>query len=142
MAQGFGRDTWCTDRYVSGRYASAEEALGQALFRRLITPRGTLQGVNDEDEELNYGFDLASYCGAIGYPFVIKAIPGQLDGELSKDDRVLSVATLMEQVDSPPGEIELLLTIDVTPQDPLKDFTLTISVSEVTAELLGISVAA
>jgi hypothetical protein len=141
MATGFGRDTWCTDRYVSGRYASAEEALGQALFRRLITPRGTLQGVIDEDEELNYGLDLAGYVGAIGYPIAIAALPGLVDGELAKDDRVLSVATAIEQsLDTNNGEIEITLTIDVTPQEPLQDFTLTLAVSDVTAELVGITV--
>jgi hypothetical protein len=134
MATGYGADTWCTDSLVVGRLARGRTLLAQALYRRLITPRGTLRG---GEEERAYGFDVAGYVGAVGYDLAIAALPGLIRGELKKDNRVLDVAaSITKQVDLD-GSISLEIVINVVPVDESGDFDLTLNVTSVSAELVG-----
>jgi hypothetical protein len=142
MAVGYGEDTWCGGGLQTGRTARGIMCVALALYRRLITPRGTLRGVEDEDDELNYGFDVASYCGAVGYPTAINALPGLVRGELMKDDRVLDVVASVTPVDNGDGTIDLLLEVDVVLQDEGSSFAMTMSVDDAGTELLRVSEAA
>ncbi len=138
MATGYGIEAWCADGYVSGRFTTGARTVALALYRRLITPRGSLGGVQDEDDELNYGLDISGYIGAVGNGTALNALPGLVVGELSKDDRVRSVVCDIEETHGEDGRIDLLLTISVTLQDEQASFTFTVSVDEVSAELLGV----
>ncbi len=130
----YGTEVWCTNGLQTGRLARGKTALVQALFRRLITPRGTLRG---GDEEANYGIDLAGYVGNVGYETSIMALPSVVRGELMKDERVLDVvADIATSTNSNLG-ISITLAITVTPQDESEPFTFNVAVSEVTAELIA-----
>ncbi len=142
MATGYGTDTWCGGGLLTGRTARGIMVVALALFRRLITPRGTLRGVADEDDELNYGFDMASYAGKIGYEVAINALPGLVRGELMKDDRVLDVVATVTPVDNGDGTIDLLVEVDVVLQDEGEEFAMTMSVDDAGTELLRVSEAA
>jgi hypothetical protein len=142
MATGYGTDTWCGGGLLTGRTARGVMSVALALYRRLITPRGTLRGVADEDDELNYGFDMASYVGKVGYEVSINALPGLVRGELMKDDRVLDVVATVTPVDNGDGTIDLLVEVDVVLQDEGDEFAMTMSVDDAGTELLRVSEAA
>jgi len=141
MSTGFGKDTWCLDSLQPGRYATGATLVVQALYRRLITPRGTLAPLDDEvggDDESNYGFDVASYCGAVGYPTALAAFPALVTAELLKDDRVYPslevVATLSQGTD---GLDAISLQISGALRDEGEEFDLTLSVNALTVTILG-----
>lgn len=121
MATGYGKETWCYDSVQPGRYATKKQALAQACYRRLITPRGTLRGAELDSATTNYGFDLIGYVGAVSSAFATAAIPALVANELQKDDRVVS-ATVVVYVD---GE-SLVVSIDVEAVEDWQDFTLTV----------------
>ena len=134
MSQGYGADTWCTDRLAPGKLARGPVVVAQALFGRLITPRGTLRG---GAEESAYGFDIAGYVGAVGTEIALQALPAQVRGELLKDDRVSQVVVTANESEETEGEIDIVLQIDVTLFDGSTQFTLTVGVSGAAAVLLG-----
>jgi hypothetical protein len=61
--------------------------LGQALARRLITPRGTLC------DDPNYGFDVRGYLNDDLAPADVARIAAGIDAELVKDERVFASST-------------------------------------------------
>lgn len=129
----FGADTWCLDTLQPGRYARGRAAVRQSLYHRLTTPRGTLSG---SEEALSYGIDLAEYVGAVGDE-VAEILPGIIRGELSKDDRVESVAAAVNEVRNNDGTIELVVSVDVLLVDDPAPLNLTLSVSSVDVSLLS-----
>lgn len=138
MAQGYGVEVSLTDKLVTGRLVSGKAVVVEALYRRLITPRGSL-GSSVFPEDLIYGFDVSAYVGAVGYERAAATIGGMASNELSKDDRVQSVlctATISEQT---PGSLLLLLDIDGVLVDEGETFSLTLGVSDVSVELLAAS---
>lgn len=134
MSAGFGVDIWCTDSLFTARYARGPRVVLQALYRRLITPRGMLRG---GDEESAYGLDIAAYVGAVGYPTTIASIPGVVRAELLKDDRVSGIDVDVEKMEASDGTISLLLTVHVTLEDEASEYTLTLSVTDISVTLLG-----
>lgn len=80
-------------------------AIGQALLRRLVTKRGTLP------DDPNYGIDVRAYCNA-GVPVQrLRDISGQVQLELSKDDRVSTCTVAVTQ----PDALTLKIAAVVTP---------------------------
>jgi hypothetical protein len=129
---GFGRDTNCTDSLKTGRTVTGLVLLGQACYRRLITPRGTLRGGEDESV---YGLDLSGYVGRSPRN-VEAALPAQIRAELLKDERVTDAATTITKTVSGPATtftIRILVTASTG-----ETFALVLAVDDVTTELLGI----
>lgn len=82
-----------------------DDAMVQALARRLITPRGTL--IDDDD----YGMDLRSYLSRKLTEPELAALPSSVANELRKDDAVIDVTC--ELVVYEAGErIELDIQVD------------------------------
>jgi hypothetical protein len=149
MATGYGRGMWCTDSLVSGRRDFGAGLVARALYRRLITPRGTLigpGGLSDDapggDEESAYGFDVSAYVGDVGTETAIQALPGLVRGELMKDDRVSDVAVVATAATNAALETVITLEVSGVLRDSGEQFTFTVGVSEVTAEFLGFREAA
>ena len=57
----------------------------QAVYRRLITARGTLC------DDADYGLDVRGYIQRGMTPEQIAAIPGEVKSEIEKDDRAVNV---------------------------------------------------
>lgn len=135
---GFGVDAWCTDEYMSGRYARGWMVVAQAIYRRLITPRGMLRG---GDEERNGGLDLAEYIGAVGTATALASLPNLLRGEIQKDDRVApgGVAVRVTSTTDAAGDVTVLVELDVQLADESGSFAMTLSVNDVTVSLLNVS---
>lgn len=129
----FGREMSCTTGIRSGRFVSGARLVGEACFRRLTTPRSMLRGGEDE---ANYGLDLTELIGATDTVSQAAALPGKIEGELKKDERIVSVsATVVRTVDGPVTSYEISVDA-VTDFGP---FSLQIAASEVTVELLGLN---
>jgi hypothetical protein len=122
-----------------GRYAQGSEVVAQAIYRRLITPRGTLIPLDDEggDEESAYGFDVSGYCGAIGYPAALQALPALVTGEILKDDRVLpTIVVKSTLVPGNDGEDAIELDVRGDLADESGSFAFTLSVTAVSVEFV------
>lgn len=130
MAEGYGSDVSLTTKLVTGRLLTGKAVVIEALFRRLITPRGSLY------YDLTFGFDASGLVGAVGYRRSAAVLGGMVENELAKDDRVINVrceATLSTLDD---GTLQLLLDVDATLVDTGEDLSFTASVTDVSTELL------
>ena len=134
MAQGYGGGMWCTDQIRSGRRATHKQVVAHALYRRLITPRGTLRG---SEAAAAYGFDVAGYVGAVGIELAAQALPSQVRGELMKDDRVSDVSVAANIYTDPSGLASIDLEVTAVLADESGDFAFTLAVTDVTVTLLG-----
>jgi hypothetical protein len=134
----YGTDVYMWDRLVPGRMATGVTLLAQAIYRRLTTPRGTL---DDGDEGVVYGLDLAEHIGRQATPDAIANIGPALEAEILKDDRIASAAATAEAVTGTDGLTTTTVSIDVIPYDETAaaPFAMTLAVSDVTVSLLGVS---
>lgn len=133
MSIGYGVETWCLDSLQPGRLARGRQVVAQALYRRLITPRGMLRG---GAEEAAYGLDLAGYVGSVGASIAVAALPSLIRHELRKDDRVSDVAVSVAAVPGG-GTTSLAISIYVTLSDDSEAFQLTLEADAVTVALVG-----
>lgn len=140
MSTGYGVDTYCLTELQTGRLIGGTLLVAQACFRRLITPRGALQGIADDEEEGDYGLDLAGYVGATDSRDLRDALGPAIRAELMDDDRVRDVSTTIvrERVQSN-GFVAYDIAVRVLPVEESTDFTLTLAVSAVTVTLLGVA---
>lgn len=136
MSDNYGTDLWCFDQVYTGRLATGTDLLAQAAYRRLTTPRGTL---DDGDEGAIYGLDLADFVGHVGDASAVASLPAVVSAELLKDDRFASVDVKSSAVTGTDGLTAITLGITITPHDADDPFTLTVGVSSLTVQLLGVS---
>lgn len=138
MATGYGSDTWCGDSLVTGRMSRGVVHVILALYRRLITPRGTLRPLKEEsnEEELAYGFDLAQYVGAVGPELAVLIAPPQICAELQKDDRVIACNAAGRYSYNSDGTATLFFDVSGTLQNPNSDFSFTVKIADLAASLL------
>jgi hypothetical protein len=129
----FGRDLSCTTSILTTRYSTGPRLVAEAIFRRFITPRGSLQGGEDEQ---NYGLDLANLIGSVSTPSAVASLPGQIEAECIKDERVISATATVTSTTSGPSTA---WNIQINGKTGAGPFALVIGVSGVTASLLGIS---
>lgn len=121
----FGTDlSLVDDLEPTMREVSGTELLGQALFRRLTTPRGML--LDDPD----YGTDVREFVSWGALPTKFAAIPALVRAELLKDERI-EAATVSTAVAG--GSVRLNISID-TGDGP---FPLVVDVTQAGAVLLG-----
>jgi hypothetical protein len=133
MATELGKEVSCTRSLRTGQYVTGTRLVAEAIFRRLITPRGTLRG---GEEESNYGLDLASLIGSVRAKSDIAALPAQIEAEIRKDDRVESVSVSVLETTEPNKLRSFTISFAVT--TGAGPFTLVVGASAVTVELLGI----
>jgi hypothetical protein len=113
---------------------SGVRLVAEAIYRRITTPRGMLTGGEDE---ANYGIDLADLIGSVSTPAAVAALPGQIQSEIMKDERVESVDVNVTSASTGPS-VTWNITIDA--ETAVGPFSLVLSVNDVTAELLGLEV--
>lgn len=138
MSTGFGTDLWCLDALKTGRLVSGAELVAQAIYRRLTTARGTLR--DGADGEV-YGTDVADFVGLVGPDNAVDAIPDVIVAEVLQDDRVDSVSVKSSIARDAAGRVAITVDIAATLADEGGDFTLTLGISDVAVELLGLSIA-
>jgi hypothetical protein len=130
----FGKDIACTDSLRPGVFATNLRLVAEACYRRLITPRGTLRGGEDEQ---NYGLDLVDLVGSVSTKADAAALPGRIQTELLKDERITSVDATITETKAGPAKA---FAVAIEAQTDIGPFTLKLAVSSVTIDLLGLSV--
>jgi phage baseplate assembly protein W len=129
MATNFGKDIACLRGLKTGRYARGFELVAQSYYLRLTTPRGMLRG---GEEEENFGLNLIGLVGTSPSP----SIAAKIENELRKDERTLSVvADVVATVEGP----ATVLTITITAETTEGPFTLQLSATDVSVEILGVA---
>jgi phage baseplate assembly protein W len=123
-----GVDLYCiSDLDAAGRTVSGNEALAQALARRLQTPRGSLAAIGDDAD---YGLDLRDYVGEDTGTGAEAEIEAAVRAECLKDERVRDVdvtavirdraLTVSLRVASTAGVVRLVLAVSAVTVDLLK----------------------
>jgi hypothetical protein len=106
--------------------ASGLKNLGNALCRRLITPRGALF----YDPE--YGYDVRSFLNKGFTPDQLAAVQDQIAAEVEKDDRIQdATVTVVTDISAMSMQITIVAEISEGP------YAFIISVDRVTARLLS-----
>jgi hypothetical protein len=125
---GFGTDIACTTdipETFPDVDPSSTRALGEALVRRLDCPRGALP------DDADYGIDVRSMLNTGATSTEIRTLAGRIRAELSKDDRVDSVAVTVTVLTSNASEIRIeILVVAVDPS--LGRFSLTLAATPAT----------
>lgn len=132
----YGSDLWCFDRLFTGRFATGTDLLAQAAYRRLTTARGT---VDDGEDGQVYGVDIADFVGRVGDASAVDTLAPLVAAELRKDDRFATVEAQASADTNAAGETSIVLSIDITPIDAAESFTLSLAVSAVSVEVLGVT---
>lgn len=122
-ALGFGRDLSCV-LDITADCAEVDPAsvvgVGQAVIRRLITPRGQLPG------DANYGMDVRGYCSHGVTVQTLRELEGLVRLEIGKDERIED-ATVSVTTPTPGA---LTFAVQLKPADPaLTPFELTFAVT-------------
>lgn len=134
----YGYDTSCLDGLRTGRFASGLQLVGEACYRRLTTPAGQLALIGGGEDEANYGLDLGDLIGSVSAPNTVAALPGQIESELLKDERISSVEADVTSVTN--GAVTSW-TISISAETTTGgSFALVIGVTGVTVALLGLTV--
>lgn len=119
---GYGRDLSCVDDVTEALDEVdpfSPAAIGEALLRRLTTPRGGLS------DDADYGLDVRSCCNRGVPASELRELAGQIRSEATKDDRVEDASVTVTL----PSLNAMSIRILVTPADPLLDpFSLTFAV--------------
>lgn len=125
MATDFGTDLSClTDLTSTMSTTSGRRLVGEAIARRLQTPRGRLL------KHPNYGFDLA---GAINDDLAqadIAAIGSSVEAECLKDERVIAASVVSTFVGG-------VLTVAITLTDADGPFVLVFAASSASVTLVS-----
>lgn len=142
MASGYGSEIWCTDTLKTGRYARRAMVLAQALFRRVITPRGMLRAesttASAADEARIYGIDLAGMVGQVAYVDLPEFVASTLRAEFLKDDRVLSADPTVSTEQGSDGMVAMTIDVIVVPVDETEDFRMTMTVAQAQTQLVSV----
>jgi hypothetical protein len=138
MASGYGSDTWCGDSLVTGRMSRGVKHVVLALYRRLITPRGTLRPLNEDsnEDELNYGFDVAQFVGAVAPEVAVLIAPSQIAAEVEKDDRVLAAYSGGRYAYETDGTAVLYFDVTGALKAANESFTFTVQIKDLETSLL------
>ena len=124
MAAVLGTDWSCTsDVDPAGRMVSGRTCLAQAVYRRLITPRGVL--IDDP----NYGYDIAGELNDEVRPADVGRMQSAVQAECLKDERVVAASVTIVFAGG-------TLTVTIILTDSAGPFTLVLAVSAVTVKLL------
>lgn len=133
-ASVYGVDTSATSRVNYGRAVTGAVLVGEALFRRLSSDRGSLPS------DRSYGWSITRWLGSEWTEQRRKSTPGLIANEVRKDDRI-EPATLsieIEETIDDHGAVNLEITIFAFTAEGER-FELVFAASAATTQLLRIS---
>ena len=128
-AEDFGTDLDVVeDIPLNDRLVGGLKNLGNALTRRLITPRGTLP------YDLGYGTDIREFLNEGVARGDISDLVSAIQQELESDERVLRAN--VTNIDHSPATASLTVTVNIDTE--LGPFSLVLTIGAVTAALLKV----
>lgn len=127
---GYGSDLSCADDLdpLFVELSSSTLILGQALYRRITTQRGTLA------DDADYGVDVRGYLSRGMTTAQISEAQGVIASEMRKDERVSSVDVVISF-----DGTTFSVSAAVEPVDEGESFTLVIAVTDGVALLKAVS---
>ena len=128
----FGQDTSATDQVRYGILVSGAKLVAESFFRFLRTPKGSLL----DDPE--WGDAIADRLGSDFSQADADALPGQLEAELGRDDRVddVQVSVVFSTIGA--ATRKLTITIDATFSDG-SSFSMVLAYQDLTLSLLELN---
>lgn len=115
----FGTDVSLADDLdPTGRMVTGTRLVGEAIYRRLTTPRGSL--IDDP----NYGMDVRLMLSRAATKRERDAIPKQLEMEIKKDERVQTATVTVKSLDLFNWVLEIACTTGAGP------FSLSVTVDQ------------
>lgn len=131
---GLGRDTYCVDSLQPGRTASDAILVGQRFYHDLITPRGTLQG---GEEEANFGQDIEELIGADAGAATEREIRSKCERAKANTEKILSMTVAITSATDAAGDVTH--TVDVQATTAAGPFRLVLAINDVTVALVGLT---
>ncbi len=127
MSADLGTDVSCVyDATPDMAMVTGRRCLAEAVARRLITPRGRLIG------SPNYGFDLTQYLNDDLSAGDLIRIASGATAEVKQDERVLAATVTISLTLG-------VMLVKIAIEDADGPFTLTLSITDVTVEILKIA---
>lgn len=127
MSADFGIAWSCvTDFTPTFARVTGRRLLAEACVRRITTRKGQL--IDDP----NYGIDVRDWLNESMTPPQLARLAGTIDGELVRDERILSSKSVASFVNG-------VLTVTVALEDGDGPFTLVASVDALTVQLLSVT---
>lgn len=136
VLQDYGTDFSCTDDLNPNMIeVDNQRLLAESLYRRLISPRGSLYRTPE------YGFDIRDEIGSEAYPDILRR---GIEDELTNDERIKSVDATVIMIDTDALAVEYdraleTMLISITCTSEVGPFELVIGVDDVDVELLELA---
>ncbi len=128
MAVDYGLDLdWAADLSKTAGTVTGTKLLGQAVYRRLVTARGSALDCPDD------GLDIRELLSLPMTTAQLAAVPGLVRQEIVKDERIQDATIIVTKLAD-----GFDLAIRLTPAEG-PDFELTLGVSAAAVKLLGIT---
>lgn len=127
----YGRDISCTDDtnpMMTELKDDDVRLVEEAIFRRLITPKGRLL-----DDSL-YGFDLHQFQNAAVDAKVVATVQAGIRGQCFAEETVETATVVVEVLGDDPQDLSMV--IDVSGECAAGPFQFTVEVSQVSVSLL------
>lgn len=136
MATNYGKDVFCTDSRRVGRLVTGPLLVGQALYRRLTTPPGTLLPVFGDADDAAYGLDISAEVGKD--PKNAEAsLPGKIRAEGLKDERISAIKVgIVKTVSGPATSFAITVEAELIEGET---FRLVMSATAARTALVGIT---
>lgn len=97
----FGRDVSATDRVRAGVIVTGARLVAEALYRRWITPKGSVEDHPDDGE------DVEQWCGCSFTEDELASIGPKLRAEGKKDDRIGTLDVLVRRTSGRSDAIDI-----------------------------------
>lgn len=121
-ASGYGSDLSCLDDLDEDMTDLAPDdplAIAQAAYRRITTPRGTLE------DDPDYGIDVVEDLSKASSEEERRSLAGRIRSEISKDERVASVVVTVTDLGA-----EKTIEIVGTPEGSDEQFRLVLALTD------------
>ena len=128
----YGRDTSATDQVRYGVIVSGAQLVAESIFRFLRTPRGSLL----DDPE--WGYSLADHLGTDFSQADADGLPGTLESELGRDDRIDAVTVTAILSATGGATKKLVLTISATLSNG-SSFSMVVAYQDLSLSLLELN---
>lgn len=128
----YGRDVSCLRFARRGSIVSGARLLAEAAYRRLTTERGTLL------YDRTYGLGLTLLLNAVQSPNDFASWPGQIRGELLKDQRFGVVEADITSEFIAAAARRAVVSIEALAKNGADGFGLVLAVDEVSTRILSL----
>lgn len=122
---------WIDDLDPTHRLTSGTALVGQAIYHRLITPRGRL--IDDE----NYGLGLIEHLHKAQTPIQLRALESLIRDEALKDERVERVEVSLTDLGG--GRVDIAMTVECSAGPFKLILSADVTLASIVPQILGLA---